>query len=69
MNKDKLYGNEGKCLHKIKLLQNHVSIIPSIGFSIVLSDDASIRHDMQGQVCKGNLSFGLVLTNSSPGKA
>lgn len=48
------------CLHKIKVLQNHMSIIPFIVFSIALSDDALIRHDMQGQVLEGYLSFGLV---------
>lgn len=68
MNKDKLTRKEGKCLHKIKVSQNHVSIIVFIVFSIVLSDDASIRHDNQGQVLEGNLSFGLVLTNSGTEK-
>lgn len=64
----KLSSNEGKCLHKIKVLQNHVSIILLIVFSAVLSDDASMRHDIQGQVLEGNLSFGLVLTNSGTEK-
>lgn len=68
VNKDKLIRYEGKCLHKIKVPQNHVSIILFIVFSIVLSDDASIRRDSQGQVREGNLSFGLVLTNSGTEK-
>ena len=61
-------GDEGKCLHKTKVLQNHVSIITFIVFSIALSDDALIRHDMQGQVLEGYLFFGLVWTNSGTEK-